>query len=311
MKRKLQDQFQEYEIAMIPHNAATLSLDDCLLLCDNMHDTTSESDQALQAENKHAKSAAPHIINFSLIILCVNGEINLRINMKDYTLRRNDLLYTPAGSVSEMLEQNDDTRALVIAFKEKAFLDTQFHTSVDLRRVLTRQPYLRISEQDTRELLSIYQLMRSKVSDKQFEQRKELARHYINILATYMTHWALRTDENANKRPKTRQKAVFERFIELVKEHCVEQHQLQFYADNLCLSAKYLSQLVYQESRKLASEWIRDYIILQAKALLRTREKTVLQVSEELNFPNSSFFNRYFKRIVGVSPRKYQMDSAK
>jgi len=126
-----------------------------------------------------------------------------------------------------------------------------------------------------------------------------------------MTHWALRTDENANKRPKTRQKAVFERFIELVKEHCVEQHQLQFYADNLCLSAKYLSQLVYQESGKLASEWIRDYIILQAKALLRSREMTVLQVSEELNFPNSSFFNRYFKRIVGVSPRKYQMDSAK
>lgn len=52
-------------------------------------------------------------------------------------------------------------------------------------------------------------------------------------------------------------------------------------------------------------EWIRDYVMLDAKALLKSGKYTVQQVSDMLNFPNQSFFGTYFKKESGVSPKAY------
>jgi AraC-like DNA-binding protein len=59
---------------------------------------------------------------------------------------------------------------------------------------------------------------------------------------------------------------------------------------------------------KSANEWIDDHVILEAKALLKSTNMTVLQVGDELNFPCQSFFGKYFKRIVGISPREYKVN---
>lgn len=58
--------------------------------------------------------------------------------------------------------------------------------------------------------------------------------------------------------------------------------------------------------RKSAAEWIDDYVILEAKALLRSTNLTIQQISYELNFPSQSFFGKYFKRLTGMSPKEYK-----
>ena len=95
-------------------------------------------------------------------------------------------------------------------------------------------------------------------------------------------------------------------FMQLLKEHYVSERNIGFYADKLCLSPKYLSQMVLAASGRHVKDWVRDYVILEAKALLRSRQYTVSQVSDMLNFPNQSFFGVYFKKAVGCSPSAYQ-----
>ena len=71
------------------------------------------------------------------------------------------------------------------------------------------------------------------------------------------------------------------------------------------LTAKYMTTLVKKASGKPAIQWIEDYVILDAKTMLRSGRYSVQQVAEELNFPNQSFFGKYFKEAVGISPKKW------
>ena len=81
---------------------------------------------------------------------------------------------------------------------------------------------------------------------------------------------------------------------------------MEFYADKMCLTPKYLSKVIKEKSSKSASEWIDNYVTLEARALLKSTNMTIRQISDELNFPSQSFFGKYFKRHQGMSPKEYR-----
>lgn len=71
-------------------------------------------------------------------------------------------------------------------------------------------------------------------------------------------------------------------------------------------SDNHLSSVVKKTSGKTPLEWIENYVILDAKAQLSSTMNTVQQIAWNLNFPSQSFFGRYFKRIIGMSPSDYR-----
>ena len=81
-----------------------------------------------------------------------------------------------------------------------------------------------------------------------------------------------------------------------------EHRDTAFYARQLCLASHYLSPLIRQASGESPSTWITKAVISEAKVLLKQSDKTILQISEELGFPNAPFFCRYFKRETGTTP---------
>lgn len=135
--------------------------------------------------------------------------------------------------------------------------------------------------------------------------KKEILLHYISILAYYSRAYK---DKVMIKQTQSSGEKLFGRFIDDVRVHCVEERQLSFYANKLCVTPKYLSRVIIQQSGRRPFEWIRDYVILEAKAMLASGQYTVQQVGVLLNFPNPSFFGKYFKLSVGCSPRQYQMN---
>ena len=113
-------------------------------------------------------------------------------------------------------------------------------------------------------------------------------------------------EENDETAPSTRQKKLFESFIELVEKHHDKERSLKFYADKLCISPKYLSQIVKSVSGFSAPDVINKYVILEAQHLLRHTTMTVKEISDHLNFPNQSFFQKYFKVRTGYTPNSYR-----
>ena len=99
---------------------------------------------------------------------------------------------------------------------------------------------------------------------------------------------------------------IVERFIALVEEHYREERLIGFYADKLCITPKYLSKLVKENTGRSAGEWIESHVILEARAMLQSSDMTIQQIASSLNFPNQSFFGKYFKRATGLSPKQYR-----
>jgi AraC-like DNA-binding protein len=88
-----------------------------------------------------------------------------------------------------------------------------------------------------------------------------------------------------------------------VQEHFRSERFINFYADKLCITPKYLSKLVKEKTGRSAGEWIESYVILEARTMLQSTDMTIQQIASALNFPNQSFFGKYFKRATGLSPK--------
>ena len=104
----------------------------------------------------------------------------------------------------------------------------------------------------------------------------------------------------------SRQEELFRRFIALVNQHSKHERSVNFYADKLCLTPHYLSSVIRETSGQTVMQWINQAVILEAKVLLKHRNLLVFQISDELNFPNPSFFSKFFKRMTGMTPAEYQ-----
>jgi AraC family transcriptional regulator, transcriptional activator of pobA len=97
-----------------------------------------------------------------------------------------------------------------------------------------------------------------------------------------------------------------EKFLDYAQTNYKQKRGMDFYTDKMCLTPKYLSKVIKEKSGKSVNEWIDDYVILGAKALLKSTNMTIQQISDELNFPSQSFFGKYFKRHADVSPKEYR-----
>ncbi|MEG2613050.1 MAG: AraC family transcriptional regulator [Alistipes sp.] len=123
-----------------------------------------------------------------------------------------------------------------------------------------------------------------------------------DIMTRYM---AQHPDNESLKR--NRAEEYFKQFMLLLGDHYKEQRSVTFYAHQMCITPKYLTTLIKRLSGKSVSGWIDEYVMLEAKTLLKYSTMSIQEVAYYLNFPNQSFFGSYFKRNVGISPSQYKM----
>jgi AraC-like DNA-binding protein len=164
-------------------------------------------------------------------------------------------------------------------------------------------PCLPLKKSELESMLDYYDLLKRTRRIEDLSVRREMVKHLtlaFYYALTYQSHIL------SGEVQQSKQSVLLERFMNLVRENFREQRDIGFYADQLCLTPKYFSKVIKDSSGASASEWIDNYVILEAKALLKSTNMTILQISDELNFPSQSFFGKYFKRIVGVSPKEYR-----
>lgn len=103
-----------------------------------------------------------------------------------------------------------------------------------------------------------------------------------------------------------REKEHFNRFMKLLSENYMKEREVGWYADRMNLTPRYLTTTIRKVSGHTVSDWIYRLIIKDAKYLLKHSDLTVQQVAYELNFPNQSFFGKFFKKHTGMSPGSYR-----
>lgn len=114
-------------------------------------------------------------------------------------------------------------------------------------------------------------------------------------------------DEQINAmRDNDRKNYYFIKFLDLLGRHCIQERSVGFYADKMFITPKYLSTVIKEISGRSASEWITEFVMVEAKMRLQTSDNNVSEIAYQLNFSNISFFGKFFKRHTGMSPSDFK-----
>ncbi|MBQ6977479.1 MAG: AraC family transcriptional regulator [Paludibacteraceae bacterium] len=130
-----------------------------------------------------------------------------------------------------------------------------------------------------------------------------------NLIAALMSHYDSVYHACERIPSYSREQTIYDRFIYLVSRYAKQEHHLAFYADKMCLTERYLGSVVRQVSGLTAKQWIDKSLIACLQAELRHSDKTLAQLADEMNFPNTSFLCKYFKRLTTLSPLAYRNGS--
>lgn len=117
--------------------------------------------------------------------------------------------------------------------------------------------------------------------------------------------------ELCDKFYKTREEEIFDKFIALLSSNIPQQRSVHFYAGQLCITPKYFSSIIHKASGKKPLEWIRRKTIEYIKYRLLHSQESIKEIANNCNFPNTSFFGKYFKNSEGISPGEYRLKHIK
>ncbi len=112
-----------------------------------------------------------------------------------------------------------------------------------------------------------------------------------------------------SKRPRA--DIIFTEFIRLVEGNFKSERRVSWYAEQMCITPKYLAETVKQVSRRTPNEWIDNYVTLELRLRLKNSSKSIKEIATDMHFPNQSFLGKYFKEHVGLSPSSYRKEQSR
>ena len=302
--KEMKQAYWDLDLIRLSAENTAVDLDKEFILIDNL-DTPGIDTRTETLFTNH-----PVKVSFVSVILCLAGQIRFRYNLQKIELCTNDVLVVQEGTIGEFLGMSQDARLVVMAFDPEYFrMASQVEVVMSIQRLLHRSPCFHLTDEKMEETLTIYRLMKAKILEKDNPFRKGALLGYAQALAYngYYQQFVLLSSEDKRPKEKTsRKQELYDRFIKEVQKSYTRERSISYYADVLCVTPKYLSQVIHHVSGRFASEWITDFVILEAKALLKSRKYTVQQIADMLHFANQSFFGVYFKKYVGCSPTAYK-----
>lgn len=257
--------------------------------------------------NKAPATGETRRMNFILISLCTRGEMRYTVDTEEQTVRKNDVIIISDRHVVGNYRSSSDIEGMCIILSVGFFYETVSNVSdISTLFLFSRNnPVVSLTQQEADTFKSYFMMLKDKIADTDNHFRRELARTLILAMFYDMSNVIYRVQQVAGKR-QNRADAIFTRFIRLVEENYRTERRVGWYAEQLYITAKYLSETVKHVSRRTPNEWIDRYVTLEIRIMLRNSTKSIKEIASELHFPNQSFLGKYFKEHVGMSPSEYR-----
>lgn len=240
----------------------------------------------------------PFCIDDNRLIRVLDGRLRIEINFTDYNLQAGDIILVQAGTYFEIKEVTEDTHIEAIAFVPQKYpTNLAYHN----KSVIKIHPTPSDWDMTSHLLYTIYSV--AKDEPYRSDVAEPLVQALVNLVIGLSAEETSIAASNAEH--------LFHRFVELIATNKQGKQPVGHYADLLCITPQYLSKIVTAMSGNTVSEWINKAVVLDARILLRDTTKTISEIADTLNFPNDSFFCRFFKRETGQTPTQYRREAGR
>ncbi len=240
-----------------------------------------------------------------IVAICMEGTPKATINLLDYEIHPNDLITLLPGSIIQLKDKTQKVRLCFAGFSSGCVERTNLIQSIgEVYSKLIEHPVIPLSKEIASYLKDYFSLISRISCNDTFEIVPELADISLQTILTSI-HLIYRkiqkTTSNSN-----RKKEICRKLIQLINKHYKQERHAKFYAGLLGISLQHLSTTVKAVTGKTVSETIAYVIIMDAKAKLKGSDMTIKEIAYSLNFSNASFFGKYFKRHVGMTPLQFR-----
>ncbi len=249
----------------------------------------------------------PFMINGAGLIVCRQGNFTFSLNMKVFSAQAGETVFIPEDSLFQVLSESKDLQLFIFIYQIEPIRDIIGNSvaTMYLYMQLRTEPCYVWNTGDEEEVLKYMSLLDNTLhldnnTFNDYEQRLLLLGLTYRICSIYNRKLMNLKTTVGHKHE------IFIRLIQLIDAHYTEERGVEFYADKLCLSPKYLSALSKSVCGFTVQELIFKSIIRKSISLLKNTQKNIQEIADFFNFPNASYFGTFFKKQTGMSPQQYR-----
>ena len=241
----------------------------------------------------------------------VSGTAKIKINGKFHELRPNTLFIFNENTVIEQVKASIRSSGYMITYSRQYLNSIHVDTQdlISIYHGFLDEPCVQVDPEEAAYIHDISKLMRSVLCDYAPTPNRE---KIISSLFAAMFHYVMGILQKhslpaGNDTVSNRTDELFNKFLDLLREYCSTERSVEFYASKMGITPKYLSLILKKKSGRNASKLIDEAVVYEAKRLLKYSGLSINEIALKLNFASQSFFGKYFKQRVGVSPSRYKI----
>lgn len=249
--------------------------------------------------------SVPKRVDASGLCICLQGEVEIASDGRSYLIKAGDLCVVFPNTILQIIRKSPDFKGYTMAGTSEFMKQINISSSTAIYLEIKVNPCISLSEEEQNMLLTLCEMLKEKDMRKNHIFRHEITRMLLNTLV-YEIAAIFQKGKPLERQTYSSKNTIFIKFQHLIATHYHEQRTIEFYAEQLCITPRYLSSITKEVSGLTAAECITRIVMVNARLLLKSTKLSIQQVSEELNFPNPSFFGQYFKKRTGLTPKEYR-----
>lgn len=245
--------------------------------------------------------------NYLTHALCTAGSCSFSFNGNELNLQAGDLMIVRKGKLVEKLKYSADFRVKVV-YVTSEFIELctpQSNYGMKGQLMLFLNPIMHLSAKQQKICHQDFELieMRLQHTEHRFYREMMICSVQTAILDFFDFHSSIHNEENIS----TQNASIMNRFLRMLESGIYREHrEVAYYADCLCVTAKYLSEVSNKVSGYSANYWINRYTILDISRCLRNKSLSFVQISDMFGFSSPAYFSRYVQQHLGLNPSNYR-----
>lgn len=243
-----------------------------------------------------------------ILVFIQQGTITATFNNEHMEIHAPATMYISTEHVLHMSGHSSDLAFTIVSFNHRVAEDLHIRFPVSFLQHVFIRPATGISEEEMQIAESYIRLLMQIINTPLSAPEKKEGKYetILHLLRSLISYLVQPYGEARNKAPLTRGEEITGRFLALVESHSKEHHTIEWYADELCLTPKYMANVIKEVTGRSAGEFITTNLAMQAKSLLRSTTLSIQEISDRLGFQNQSHFGTFVKRHTGLSPKAFR-----
>lgn len=248
----------------------------------------------------------PCRIKACIFALCVQGEITTKVDLENRKIKAGDFVTILPDTFLQIQVVSPDTLIYFAGFSYSFYQNTVSHKlSTDFIRQLKDTPVFELQEDLIEFYKNAFKTLLSACMLSSISLNADIKHSILSLFFQSIANICQQSYNNQTE-IRSREEEIHKEFIRLVIMHYTQEHNVSFYADKLGITLPHLCTTIKKAANKTATQIINDAILTDAKAQLKSTHKQVKEIAFSLGFNNVSFFNKYFKKHVNLTPKQYR-----